>query len=246
MKRLAWLSVLAFLLAPAASSADTLKIAAIDWEPYAGKALKDNGFCAVIATEAFRRAGCQVGIDFMPWGMAIEQAGKGDYDAVFPVHFFEEIARDFIYSNVLSSSVLVFYRAASPAVSYRTLADLSPFRVGVVRGCMVNDEFDNAAWLRKLEAACDEENLGRLLRGEVDLIVIDRLAARHIIATRMPEAGGRLVSMDPPLQIHHLFVVFPRGKPSSKRLASEFNRALESMKKDGTLKTIMEGRGTAR
>lgn len=52
--------------------------------------------------------------------------------------------------------------------------------------------------------------------------------------------------MEPPLIIHKLFVILPRKNPASDKRAREFNKAYESMEKDGTVKTIMGRSGLAK
>jgi polar amino acid transport system substrate-binding protein len=105
MRRIVFLVVLAFFFMMGTSQAQTLKIATTDWEPYVGKALKGEGFNAEIITEAFKRAGYTVKIDFMQWDKAIEDATKGTYDAVFPEYYSKDRAKDFIYSNFFSNSL---------------------------------------------------------------------------------------------------------------------------------------------
>jgi polar amino acid transport system substrate-binding protein len=113
----------------------------------------------------------------------------------------------------------------------------------VVKGYINTEEFDKAPYLKKVEAETDEENLRKLAKGELDLIVIDKLVAQYLIKTKIPEASGTLDSIEPPLIIHPLFVVFPKKLPASGKRAKEFNKAYESMEKDGTIKAIMAGSG---
>lgn len=247
-----WLSVFVLLFVSLcvstsgsdASAAQTLRLATLDWEPYVGQTLKDKGFNTAIVTEAFRRAGYQVKIDFLPWDKAIEEAKKGAYDAVYPEYYSKERAQDFEYSYFFSNSLLVFYKKAQANITYKNLRDLATYRIGVVKGYINTDEFDNATYLKKVECESDEDNLRKLLKGEVDLIVIDKLVAQYLIDTKIPEAKGKLAPLEPPLTIHNLFVIFPKSKnPASKKLATEFNRAFESMDKDGTVKAIMRATG---
>jgi polar amino acid transport system substrate-binding protein len=246
MRRIVFLVVLAFFSMKGASQAETLKIATTDREPYVGKALKGEGFNAEIVTEAFKRSGYTVKIDFMQRDKAIEDATKGTYDAVFPEYYSKDRAKDFIYSNFISNSLLAFYRRKSSHITYKTLKDLTPYKIGVVKGYINTEEFDKASYLKKLEAETDEENLRRLANGEVDLIVIDKLAAQYLIKTTISEASGKLESIEPPLIIHPLFVVFPKKLPASEKRAKEFDKAYESMEKDGTIKALMARTGLIR
>jgi polar amino acid transport system substrate-binding protein len=246
MRRIVLLLVLAFFLMMGASQAETLKLATTDWEPYVGKNIKGEGFNAEIVTEAFKRAGYTVKIDFMQWDKAIEDATKGSFDAVFPEYYSKDRAKDFVYSSFFSNSLLVFYKRKSSNITYKTLKDLTPYKIGVVKGYINTDEFDKASYLKKVEVETDEENLRRLIKGEFDLIVIDKLVAQYIIKTKIPEASGKLDSIEPPLIIHPLFVVFPKKLPASEKRAKEFNKAYESMEKDGTIKPIMIRSGLAK
>jgi polar amino acid transport system substrate-binding protein len=239
MRRIVLLVTLIFFFMMGAPQAETLKIATTDWEPYVGKALKDEGFNAQIVTEAFKRAGYTVKIDFMQWDKAIEDATKGTYDAVFPEYYSKDRAKDFIYSNFFSNSLLVFYKRKSSNITYKTLKDLTPYKIGVVKGYINTEEFDKASYLNTVEVETDEENLRRLIKGEFDLIVIDKLVAQYLIKTKISEASGKLDSIEPPLIIHPLFVVFPKRLPASEKRAKEFNKAYESMEKDGSIKPIM-------
>lgn len=243
MSRFIFMAVMAVFIIPSTATAETLRLATLDWEPYVGQTLKNRGFNAQIVTEAFKRAGYQVTIEFMPWDKAIEEAKKGAYDGVFPEYYSKERSLDFVYTYFFSSSLLVFCKRSSSAITYKTLKDLAPYRIGIVKGYINTEEFDNATYLKKIEADSDEENIRRLARGELDLIVIDKLVAQYLVKTKVPEAAGEIEAMEPPLAIHKLFVVLPKKIPLSEKRAREFNKAFESMEKDGTVKAIMSGSG---
>jgi polar amino acid transport system substrate-binding protein len=239
MRRIVYFAVLASFFMVGPSQAETLNIAAIDWEPYVGEALKGEGFDVEIITGAFKRAGYTVKIDFMQRDKAIEETTKGIYDAVFPEYYSKYRTKDFIYSNFISNSLLVFYKCRSSNITFKTLKDLTPYKIGVVKGCINTEEPDKTSFLEKVEAESDEENLRKLIKGELDLIVIDKLVAQHLIKTKIPEASSKLDFFEPPLIIHPHFVIFPKKLPASEKRAKEFNKAYDSMEKDGSIKPIM-------
>ncbi|MCU0577523.1 MAG: transporter substrate-binding domain-containing protein [Desulfobacterota bacterium] len=243
MRRTCIMAAIALFVIPTILWAQTLRLATLDWEPYAGQASDNKGFNADIVTEAFKRAGYQVKIDVLPWDRAIEEAMKGNYDGVFPEYYSKERARDFVYSHSFSDSLLVFYKRYETSVTYKTLKDLRPYKIGTVRGQINTDEFDNAVYLMKIEADSDEENLRKLAKGDLDLIVIDKFVAQYLTKTKVPEAAGKISPIEPPLIIRNLFVILPKKNPDSERRARGFNKALESMIKDGTVKAIMTGAG---
>ena len=89
----------------------------------------------------------------------------------------------------------------------------------------------------------DEENLRKLAGGELDLIVIDKLVARHLISSRMPGETGKLVPVEPPLLIQPLFVIFPKKLPQSDKRLKDFNKALDELTKSGGVNMIMKKSG---
>lgn len=241
MKRLLFLVCLA-LAFPLFLQAQTVTVATLDWPPYVGADLKGKGFNAEIITEAFKRVGHTVKIEFMEWDNAIAKASQGKCDAVFPEYYSKDREKDFIYSNFFSNSLLVFYKPKGAKVNYtspKNLKDLAPYKIGVVKGYINTEEFDKAAYLKKVEADSDEANLKKLANKELDLIVIDKLVAQHIIKRDMPGAASQLEALNPPLVIHPLFVIFPKKNPQSKKLCDDFNKGLEMIIKDGTVKAIM-------
>ncbi|HVN71343.1 MAG TPA: transporter substrate-binding domain-containing protein [Desulfomonilia bacterium] len=243
MRRFVFPIAFIFIFMTGTVYAGNLNVATLDWEPYVGRTLTNQGFNTEIVTEAFKRAGYTVKIDFMPFDKAIEEATEGKYDAVYPEYYSKERAQNFVYSYFFSNSLLVLYKRRSSAIIYKTLKDLSPYKIGVVKEYINPDEFDKATYLKKVEDESDEVNLRKLAKGELDLIVIDKLVAQYLIKTRLPEAEGKLEAIEPPLAIHELFVLFPKKLPNSEKLAREFNKAYESMQKDGTVKAIMAGTG---
>jgi len=223
--------------------AGTLKVATLDWEPYVGHMLINQGFISEIITNAFKRAGYTVEIYFMQSDKAIKEATEGRYDVVYPEYYSKDRAQNFVYSYFFYNRLLALYKRKLTAITYKTLKDLTPYKIGVVKGYINTDEFDRATYLKKIEDESDEVNLRKLANGELDLIVIDKLVAQYLIKTKIPEAENKLEAIEPPLAIHELFVIFPKNLPNSEKLAKEFNKAYKSMQKDGTIKKIMDGTG---
>jgi len=243
VKRFLVMVVFALFASRGFLQAETLKIATLDREPYTGHSLKGGGFCSEIVTEVFRKAGYTVKIDFITWDKAIDEGTKGNYDAVFPEYYSKERIKDFTYSNFFTNSLLGFYQRKGSNIKYKTIRDLAPYKIGVIKGYANTEEFDKATYLKKIESDSDEENLRKLAMGELDLIVIDKLVAQHLISTKMSGETGKLVSVEPPLQIQPLFVIFPKKLSQSDKRLKDFNKALDELTKAGSITDIMKRSG---
>lgn len=220
-----------------------IKLATLDWAPYVGQDLPKYGFTTAIVSEAFKRAGYEVKVDFMPWVRVVKETEAGNYDAAFPEYYSDERAAAFFMSEPFASGPLGFYKRKADNIPYAKLEDLKPYRIGVVRGYINTPEFDAADYLQKEEASSDELNLRKLLAGRIDLIVIDKFVAQYLIKTSFPEATDDLEFMKPPLLDQSLYVIFPRGVASSEEKLQAFNAALKTMREDGTLERILEEYG---
>jgi ABC-type amino acid transport substrate-binding protein len=236
--------LLILCLGPTGFAADkTVSLATLEWEPYVGKKLTDHGFTAEIVTEAFRRAGCAVTIDFMPWARVLQELSKGKYDAAFPAYYSDKRAKTYALSNPIAEGPLVFCKKKEADISYTSLHDLKPYRIGVVRGYVNTPQFDAADYLAKDVANSDEINLKKLLKGRIDLAVIDKFTAKHILSTTMPEGRKAVEFLEPSLQVKPLYLAVSRKTKGWQQLVKEFNQGLKQITEDGTLRKIMRKHG---
>jgi polar amino acid transport system substrate-binding protein len=220
-----------------------IRLATLDWPPYVGENLPQKGFTTAIVSEAFKRAGYEVKIDFLPWTRALQQADEGNYDAVYPEYYSDERDKTFMFSEQFASGPLGFYKRKADPISYTKLEDLKTYRIGIVLGYINTPEFDAASYLQKETATSDEQNIRKLLAGRIDLIVIDKYVAQYLIKNSITEATGKLEFLEPPLLEQQLFVIFPRKTEGSAKKLAEFNMALKSMSEDGTLEHILQESG---
>lgn len=218
-------------------------LATLHWEPYVGGALRDDGFTSVIIREAFLRAGYRVRIHYMPWTDALQAVLDGDYDAVFPGYYSASRRKEYVLSAPFERSPLGFYARSNLNVSYRHLRELRSYRIGVVRGYVNTEEFDSADYLEKIESETDAANFGRLVAGEVDLVVADRYIGRWILEHEYPDAAGNMEFLDPPLQFKPLYVMFSRRMDDYPLVVSEFNRELRRIKAEDMIRRIRRNHG---
>lgn len=217
----------------------SVRLATLHWEPYIGRNLPSFGFGAEILREAFHRAGHKVSFAIMPWVRALKEVEIGKHDAVCFAYHSQERERNFIFSAPYAESVLGFCKLRESDITVQSLQDLTPYRIGVVRGFVNTPEFDALGSLKKEEVKNEEMNLKKLLNRRVDLIVIDRFVMRHLMKTRFPAHKDTVEFLDPPLAVHPLHLMFSKKRKASSVLVREFNRAVENMKTDGTMKTII-------
>lgn len=239
------LTFLGFLLALSSLQAEDrpVRLASLDWAPYIGKNLPDQGYIAVIAREAFKRMGHKVEIAFLPWARALEESRKGYYDGLFPEYYSESRKKEYVFSNKFPGGPIGFYKRKESNISYKTLEDLKPYSIGVVRGYINTEAFDKADYLTKDPASSDEINIKKLERLRLDLIVIDKFVAAYIISNKYPAFLDKLEFLEPPLEVKPLYIAFSKQSEGYEKRVKRFNQGLKEIYDDGTMDKILEKYG---
>lgn len=237
------LAVILLGAAPGSPGDRPVHVATLNWAPYIGEDLPDNGFGAVILREVFHRAGYQATFHFMPWVRALKETEVGIYDAVGFAYRSAEREKKYLISDAFAESRLGFARIRGSRVAFDSLRDLGPYRIGVVRGFVNTPEFDALKSLNKEQVKTERMNIKKLINGRVDLILIDRFILGHLIEVHFSGRAADVEFLDPPLTVHPLHLMFSRRRESSPILVRAFNRAVEAMKQDGSIDHIMKQYG---
>lgn len=224
-------------------AAETIKLASLEWEPYIGPKMPDGGYVAEIVNEAFKKNGKTAQIDYLPWARAVKMAKDGDYAGYLPEYYSEDLKKDFILSAPFPGGPLGFFKKKSSKITFKTLEDLKPYSIGVVRGYVNTAEFDAASYLKKDEAKDDLTNLKKLIAGRIELIVCDKYVGEHLLKTELKESAGEVEFIEPGLENKDLYLCISKALPNGQKIMDEFNAAIKQMADDGTMKKIMEKQG---
>jgi len=222
------------------SQSNLIKLATLEWPPYVSKKVKGMGFTSEIANQTFKKAGYDVKIYFMPWAKVLKDVERGKYDAGFPAYYSKQ--RNFIYglSKMIAKGPLVFAKRKDSPIDYKQLTDLKKFKIGIVRGYVNTTEFDNANYLKKEIGNSDEQNLRKLLKKRLDLVVIDKYTAIHILKTKIIKEKESITFLNIPLEEKGLYVAFSKKKSDYKKKLDIFNTAFDAITKEGLIDKIMK------
>lgn len=230
------------MLATTLVSARTVKLATLNWEPYAGENLPRFGFTSNIISEAFKRLGHSVEFTFLPWQRALHSAEIGRFDGVFSAYYSDTREGRYLISDAYAESSVVLTSMSGRSIKYQNLSDLRPYSIGVVRGYVNSDEFDKATYLNKHPVISDALNIKKLVNNRVDLIVIDRYVAIHQMKTNPTiHADVRDIEfLSPVLKRQTLHVLFSKNIEEAEQLVADFNKGLRMIKDDGSYYQILD------
>lgn len=224
-----------------------VRLATLEWPPYVGSGLPDQGYAAVVVRAVFEEQGLPVQIDFYPWTRGLYLVASGEVDGLMPAYLQPSRFDRFQFSDPFPGGPLVMYKrrgddlafAADPGVDPEAaLRGLSGKRVGVVRGYLNTPELDAADYLDREEVNDDAAVLRELVDGQVDLAVIDLRVAEYLIRNHYPDYAELIEPMFPVLRDFPLHVAFSRKSRRTEAIVTAFNRGLEAMRADGRLEAL--------
>lgn len=246
MKRTAKLQVIAFIFycSMPMVKANEITMVSVDWPPFYGSELKNNGVITVIVKTAFERVGHNASIKFVPWQRSMKLVEYGQYDLLMGGYYTEERSRKYLYSDPFFEIKVGLVALKSLDIKdYSTLQDLKPYTIGISRGWANNIEFDAAEYLKKEPATNQILNVRKLFKHRIDMISISFEAFRYEVAAMAEHSIDDVTFIQPPLNISNLHLLAPLSTPSRALIISDFNQGLAEIKQDGTYEQILKEYG---
>lgn len=217
------------------AQADTLRIATGEFPPYATTLRPDNGVALSIVRRAFELGGHQVSFTFLPWSRAQVETEAGQWDGSAHWGASEERRQKFLLSDNIISEQWVMLHRRTLAFDWKTVDDLQPFVIGVIRDYTYTPEFWAAVRSGRLTSSSVPNNLAglkMLQAGRIDVLPLERNLACDLLAQHFDDAAAGQLAAHPRLMTDSFttHVIFPKDKPASARLLADFNRGLKRLK----------------
>ncbi|MDK2126571.1 substrate-binding periplasmic protein [Parachitinimonas caeni] len=217
-----WMTALGLgvsLLASTALAAENkiITIASLEWPPYTGAKLPEQGASVAVVKAAFKAMGYELRVNFYPWSRAVE-LGKNDpgFAGYFPEYFSDQLAKDFELSEPIGTGPLGLAQRKGEGYNWSKVADLASKKVGVVQDYVNTDEFDDrvAKKQQPVDVALDDtKNLLKLGGKRVDLAIVDKNVFNYLMKTDPQLASFQsALEMNPKiLEDKKLYICFKKG-----------------------------------
>jgi len=112
--------------------------------------------------------------------------------------------------------------------------------VAVVRRYAYGDEIEKAVGVLFVGGRNDQDDLNKLLAGEVEYMLVDELVARYLATNQPEEATAKLEIGATPLARRTLHLAIRRDLPEAEGIVQAFNREIRDMLADGTYAEILQ------
>ncbi len=216
-----------------------LVLSTLDWAPYIGKSMENNGYVAVLVKEAFKRGGYDTQFKFYQWSRVVGLAKSGKVDGYFPEYYSKGVKSYAIFSDPFPGGPLGFFKLKKSKISYKNLNDLKKYKIGTVFGYVNTKEFDSASYLKKIPVKDDLTNFKKLFAGRLDLLVADKFVGLKLIAENLPTKAKHFEFMSKSLEEKDLYVCISKKNKDAKIIINAFNNGLKKMETDGSIKKIL-------
>ncbi len=144
-----------------------------------------------------------------------------------------------LFSKPYLQNKLVLVGPKGSDVSAQSMADLAGKRVAIVKNYAYGAKIEKAKEVIFVRGDDDQDNLNRLLKREVDYILIDHLLIQYLLTYQKAEAREYLEIGKEALIRLSLHVALRRDLPEAEATINRFNQRILEMVADGTYHKIL-------
>ena len=217
-------------------------IAHADVPPYyiAGSKDRNNGILMDVLRAVTGPLDCTVTTMRLPDKRGWYMLTHGGVDVYATAKEWIEAPDQFLWTDpFMANEDVLVYRAGSPQ-SYTGPESLYGKAVACIKGFVyptLEDSFGPNR-ITRIDATSPEAMLELLLRGRADAVVINRTEIQWLFRTRQDLEPHRFRIDPQPVARAFFRFLFPRDR-GWEPMVEQFNRRLETMRKDGSLKALL-------
>ena len=216
-----------------------MQLASDSWPPftsdYGGKA-----YSTELVSEALKRIDYSDETTYINFESVIPGIQDGMFDGSAALWRTEEREEFILFSDPYLQNKLLLVGQKGADVSATSLSELSEKRIGVVGTYAYGEEVDYATEVVFISGRSDQENLEKLLAGELDYILIDELIIQYELTYHSEEVEENLEVGELPLFTKSLHFGLSKSYPNAEEIMKQFNNAIFEMISDGTYNEILE------
>jgi polar amino acid transport system substrate-binding protein len=218
---------------------DQLVLASDIWPPFTDRE-GQRAFALELVEEALQRNSVDARTVIRSFDEVVSGIQNHTYQG--SAAFWKDKAREsfLLFSEPYLENKLILAGRKGADVSATSLADLTGKTVGVVGQYAYGHALDEVENLTLINGTSDQENLIKLLRKEVDYILIDALLAQYLIQYQAKEVSQYLSLGEIPLLVRPLHLAIHKEVPGASDIIVQFNQTIKEMITDGTYNRILQ------
>jgi len=216
----------------------TLRLASDSWPPFTGGPGGERVAIDLVQT-ALQRAGIESETTTVDWKDVEAGLRNGTFDGSAAMWRSEKRERELLFSRPYLQNRLILIGRKGSDVSAKRMSDLAGKRVALVSRYAYGNDVENAVGVLFVGGRNDQEDLDKLLAGDVDYMLVDELVARYLVTYQPEETAAKLAIGTTPLTRRMLHFAIRKDVPGAEQIVEAFNSEIQSMLADGTYGKIL-------
>lgn len=229
----------ALSLCPLAARAEAIQFGANESPPCWSARLRDNGMCGEIVQAISKEMGLTTTIGVFPLNRLIEDDSNNDLGN--PLFYMAN--QDFAaIIPIAIYHVAYFYYAPKHKrkIILRNLNNLKGYKIGVLKGALVEREPFTKAGITFEESYSQESMFKKLKLGRIDLCIELELTGREAIKKLFPAEADNFKSIVIPDSAHPVAMMIDKRYPNARALGRQYREGLRRIIKNGTYQKILD------
>ena len=231
-----WLVMLPTLAT--AAEPRTLRLASDSWPPFTGGAEGQRVAVDLVQT-ALERAGIRAETTIVDWKNVEAGIRNGTFDGSAAMWRSDERAGELLFSKPYLENRLVLVGRKGSNVSATKMSDLAGKRVAVVSRYAYGDDIGNEVGVLFVGGQNDQDDMDKLLAGDVEYMLVDELVARYLVTNQPDETAAKLEIGTTPLARRALHFAIRKDVPGAEQIVRAFDSEIRTMLADGTYSKIL-------
>lgn len=232
-----------FVPALALSEDRRIEVVTLDFPPYVGEGLLDQGWAWEVCSRVLRDQGYRPELVLMPWARAVNRVKTGQSDALYMANINEERKSWAAFSDPVGEEVSVVFSQRNKQPIIETIANLSGIRTGGLRDSHVTRKMmEHGVAVYQLTSM--KQGVRMLYLDRLDAVVMDRFVGLHLIRTQFPEGYQQVIlPMDYAVDRNGLHLAISRKTPGFEEIRQRFNEGLAKLRATGGYQRILQKHG---
>ena len=211
-----------------------LKVDVGIWPPYILNPREAEGPLQFIVNKAFGVINLKIITRIKPWVRVEYELDQG-HSISYGWIKNEKREKKWLFSAPISTGESGFFYRKSSFFSWKNYKDLKGLTIATARGYSYGNTFDNAKpSLSIFENAQEINSLKMLIKGRVDLVVIDPLVAAQLLQNHftLEEQKSIAYDFDHPVKEYQLHLVCAKTWNECPTIIDMFNKGLKTLGRD--------------
>jgi len=233
-----WVLLLAAAVALAGDPVE-LRLVSTVWPPFTDVADRPH-LASELVREALERAGVDAQTEIVADGLLVSSMSDGSHAGSAALWRSEERERFLLYSEPYMENRLVLVGPKDSDVSAASFSELAGKRVALVKGYAYGASVDDAAGPTFVPGDSVEDNVRRVLDGEVDYMLIDALVIRYIADQHRKGVEEHLEIGSATLAQRTLHFAIRKDIEGAAAIVQRFDEKIREMLFDGSYNRILD------